>query len=150
MKLSIYYYRFTAVAFLFFTLFSCNKVEQVAPDYEKLLVSSEWVYSEEVSLDIINAGVVNLVLGSTTLAFDTTGIVVSNLFTIDIENNWELNADKTSIIIDKGLSSEDEWIIVSLTETELIFKDFDDDDASGGALPFTYTDGKPLELKFTH
>jgi len=135
---------------LLLVVFSCKPVEEVQPDYEKLLVSSPWTFSEEVSLDPINATVVNTLLNNTTLTFNTGGEIISNLFTIDATNTWELNADNTAIIIDKGLDSEDEWIIVSMTETEFVYRDNDDGDASGGALPFTYTDGKPLELKFIH
>lgn len=145
--------RLNAIVLVLFNVvfFSCEDAEepQPKPDYEALLMESKWKFSEEVSLDAANATLVNTFLKTATLTFKTGAVLESNFFTIGT-NTWVLNGDKTAIIIDQGLDSEDEWIIVSLTETELIYRDDDDDDASGGALPFSLTDGKPLELKFLH
>jgi len=137
-----------AVALLAFT-FSCKKTEEVIPDFDKLITQSIWSYDEEVSLDPANAGLVNTLLNGATLTFKTGGSVESFFLTAGT-NTWEFNADKTKVIIDKGLPSEDEWTVVSLTETEFIYRDNDDGDEPGGALPFSLADGKPLELKFIH
>lgn len=151
MKKSTHVSRLTIlIVLLMVILSSCKEDEEASPDKTKLLISSQWKFSEEVSLDAANAALVNTLLNTSTLTFNEDGVLGSNFFSIDGTNTWVMNADETAIIIDQGLESEDEWIIVSLTETEFIYRDVDDDDEGGEALPFILTDGKPLELKFIH
>jgi len=151
MKKSTHVSRLTIlIVLLMVILSSCKEDEEASPDKTKLLISSQWKFSEEVSLDAANAALVNTLLNTSTLIFNEDGVLGSNFFGIDGTNTWVMNADETAIIIDQGLESEDEWIIVSLTETEFIYRDVDDDDEGGEALPFILTDGKPLELKFIH
>ena len=142
------YLKTLLIAVLVISLTACTE-EEVAPDFEKLLISGKWTFSTVEGLDILTTTAANIFLTNSTLTFNEGGTVDSK-FLFDSTNDWEFNADKTRIILDKGLASEDEWEIVSLTETEFIYRDNDDDDAGGEPIAFSLDDGLPLDLKFIH
>ena len=114
----------TVVALLLFN--SCVPEDVIVEDLSIKLTSGSWTFSSvESGDDFLNAGY-EITYGDNVLNFSSDGTCTDKLLGVNGDGTWSINGNQDALTLqityDDSDTRNENWRIVSITDTELVYE----------------------------